>query len=80
MILANHAKDGLRAATIQDVAARAGVSIKTVSRVCNDAPNVRPQTRQRVEDAISALNYRPNPVAVSLGRMRRRDPLPLTPA
>ena len=66
------------AATIHDVAARAGVSIKTVSRVANNSPKVRDATRQRVKDAIDALNYRPNPVAVSLGRMRRRNPLPVT--
>lgn len=66
-----------RAATIKDVAARAGVSIKTVSRVSNGALNVHPDTRARVQTAIDALNYRPNPVAASLGRMRRRDPMPL---
>jgi LacI family transcriptional regulator len=63
-------------ATINDVAARAGVSIKTVSRVLNKSPNVRPATRERVSDAIKALDYRPNPVAVTLGRMRRRTPAP----
>lgn len=65
------------AATIHDVAARAGVSIKTVSRVANGSPKVRPATRQRVNEAIKALDYRPNPVAVSLGRMRRRNPMPV---
>lgn len=64
-----------RVATIRDVAARAGVSIKTVSRVSNGALNVHPDTRLRVQVAIDALNYRPNPVAASLGRMRRREPL-----
>jgi LacI family transcriptional regulator len=46
-------------AIIDDVAARAGVSIKTVSRVVNRERNVRPQTRARVEAAIAELNYRP---------------------
>ncbi|MFK7886649.1 MAG: LacI family DNA-binding transcriptional regulator [Gammaproteobacteria bacterium] len=64
-----------RVATIRDVAARAGVSIKTVSRVSNGAHNVHPDTRLRVQVAIDALNYRPNPVAASLGRMRRREPV-----
>ncbi len=64
-----------RVATIRDVAARAGVSIKTVSRVSNGALNVHPDTRLRVQVAIDALNYRPNPVAASLGRMRRREPM-----
>jgi LacI family transcriptional regulator len=52
-------------ATISDVAARAGVSIKTVSRVLNSEPRVRPATRARVEDAMRVLRYRPN----SPGRM-----------
>lgn len=68
------------AATIHDVAAKAGVSIKTVSRVANGSPKVRPATRQKVTEAIEALDYRPNPVAVSLGRMRRRGPMPLASA
>jgi len=46
-------------AIIYDVAAAAGVSIKTVSRVVNREPTVRPETRQRVEAAIAELNYRP---------------------
>lgn len=57
-------------ATIRDVAKRAGVGIGTVSRVLNDHPSVSQQTRQRVEDAIQALNYWPNPIArqLSLGK------------
>nr|AQQ74456.1 hypothetical protein [uncultured bacterium] len=47
-------------ATIDDVAELAGVSIKTVSRVVNNEPNVRAATREKVETAIAALNYRPN--------------------
>ncbi len=46
--------------TMHDVARVAGVSIKTVSNVINDYPHIRPDTRQRVLDAISALDYRPN--------------------
>ena len=57
-------------ATISDVAAMAGVSIKTVSRVANGQPNVRERTRARVQDAIDALNYRANPYAQRLGRLR----------
>ncbi len=53
-------------ATIDDVAALAGVSIKTVSRVVNNEPNVRPATREKVDSAIAALNYRPNQSARSL--------------
>ncbi|WP_081974566.1 MULTISPECIES: LacI family DNA-binding transcriptional regulator [Sphingomonas] len=54
------------APTISDVAKRAGVSPMTVSRVINGESNVRPATRDRVNDAISALNYAPNPAARSL--------------
>lgn len=49
-----------RSATMQEVAARAGVSLKTVSRVVNNEPFVQPHTRARVEQAIEALDYRPN--------------------
>lgn len=59
-------------ATIDDVAALAGVSIKTVSRVVNHEPNVRESTRDRVERAISKLNYRPSLSARSLASQRSR--------
>jgi len=52
--------------TIDDVAELAGVSIKTVSRVVNREPNVREQTRDKVEEAIEKLSYRPNLAARSL--------------
>ncbi len=54
------------AATIIDVARHAGVSIATVSRVMNGTTAVRPDTRQRVAEAIEALGYRPNQLARSL--------------
>ena len=56
----------MAAATIDDVAELAGVSIKTVSRVVNREPNVRDQTRAKVEEAIAKLNYRPNKAARNL--------------
>lgn len=46
--------------TMHDVARAAGVSIKTVSNVVNDYPHIKPTTRQRVLEAISALGYQPN--------------------
>lgn len=49
--------------TIRDVAARAGVSYQTVSRVINDSAAVSATTRRRVEAAIAELNYRPNAIA-----------------
>jgi LacI family transcriptional regulator len=63
---------GVRSArkTIDDVAERAGVSIKTVSRVMNDEPGVRAETRQRVREAMSALNYQPSLPARSLAGRR----------
>ncbi|MEV0277335.1 LacI family DNA-binding transcriptional regulator [Streptomyces sp. NPDC050610] len=51
---------------IKDVAGRAGVSAATVSRVLNDHPSVRPDTRTRVLAAVAELGYRPNAVARSL--------------
>jgi LacI family transcriptional regulator len=59
-------------ATIDDVAELAGVSIKTVSRVVNEEPNVRDVTRARVEQAIARLNYRPNLSARNLASQRAR--------
>ena len=56
--------------TIYDVAARAGVSIKTVSRVMNKEPNVRPAMRDRVLEAANALDYSPNLSARSLAGSR----------
>jgi LacI family transcriptional regulator len=48
-------------ATIQDVAARAAVSVSTVSAVLNDKPSVRDSTREQVLAAIQQLNFRPRP-------------------
>jgi LacI family transcriptional regulator len=55
---------------IEDVAAHAGVSTKTVSRVLNGYTSVRPRLRARIEASISALNYVPNPSARSLAGNR----------
>jgi LacI family transcriptional regulator len=57
------AADGVLTATINDVAARAGVSKRTVSRVMNQQPNITADTRDRVLQAIERLGYRPNPAA-----------------
>ena len=54
------------ATTIHDVARMAGVSIKTVSNVVNGHLNVRQETKQRVLDAIAALEYTPNLTARGL--------------
>lgn len=52
--------------TMNDVAQRAGVSLKTVSRVVNGEPSVSEQTRQKVNAAIAELDFRPNSVARNL--------------
>ena len=54
------------AATLRDVAALAGVSIKTVSNVVHDFQHIRPATRERVRAAIDELGYKPNISARSL--------------
>ncbi|KMJ47822.1 LacI family DNA-binding transcriptional regulator [Rhodococcoides fascians] len=53
-------------ASIKDVAALAGVSFKTVSRVVNGVDTVLPELRERVEAAVQTLNYVPNSAARSL--------------
>ena len=56
--------------TIRDVAALAGVSHQTVSRVINGVERVSPETRQRVQKAIEALGYTPNAIARFMSRGR----------
>ena len=46
--------------TIKHVAADAGVSLQTVSRVINDEPNVRPEMKERVQASIDRLGYIPS--------------------
>lgn len=57
---------------VRDVAARAGVSTQTVSRVINDHPHIRPETRERVRAAMAELGYRVNNAARSLGTATTR--------
>ena len=64
---AESAADGRRTPQIRDVAAVAGVSHQTVSRVLNNSPKVRPATRQLVMEAMERLQYRPNRAARALG-------------
>ncbi|WP_432896867.1 LacI family DNA-binding transcriptional regulator [Micromonospora matsumotoense] len=61
-----------RAAVMSDVAQLAGVSHQTVSRVLNNHPSVRPETRERVLRAVHQLNYRPNALARGLAGRRSR--------
>jgi LacI family transcriptional regulator len=56
--------------TMRHVAERAGVSLKTVSRVINDEPGVSPDTAARVASAIAELGFRRNDLARSLRQGR----------
>ena len=60
------AKPHLPRIGIRDVAARAGVSVGSASRVVNGAANVAHELRERVQAAINDLGYRPNHAARSL--------------
>ncbi len=59
-----------RAVTIKHVAAEAGVSLQTVSRVINKEPNVRPVVQERVLAAVAKLGYVPSLAARRLGGSR----------
>ena len=59
-----------RKPTIYDIAAMAGVSTATVSRVLNDYPYIKASVRQKVQDVIRKTGYEPNPEARNLGRVR----------
>lgn len=52
--------------TIDDVAEEAGVAASTVSLALNEKPHVRPETREKVFEAVRKLNYRPHKAAQSL--------------
>ena len=56
--------------TIRDVAAAAGVSHQTVSRVLNDRPDVAEETRRTVWEVIEKLQYQPSAIARSLSQQR----------
>lgn len=63
-------KQDLSIVTIKDVAAKAGVSPKTVSRVINGEAHVRADKRERVLRVVRELDYRPNAFARSLSSSR----------
>lgn len=66
--------------TIQDVAKEAEVSVATVSRVLNNSPSVNPETRERVQQIIERLNYRPNLLGRNLRRSETKMILVLLPS
>jgi len=59
--------------TIRDVAAEAGVSRETVSRVINKKDRVAPETEAKIHAAIAELGYQPNEIARSLARGRSKN-------
>lgn len=61
-----------RMPSIRDVARLAGVSHQTVSRVLNEHPSIRAETKKRVQDAIEVLDYKPNLAARALVTSRTR--------
>ncbi|AZO96309.1 LacI family DNA-binding transcriptional regulator [Halocella sp. SP3-1] len=66
-------------ATIADVAKEAKVSVATVSRVLNNQDLVRPETAERVYDAIEKLSYKPNILARNFRKNESRVILILAP-
>ena len=60
----------LQAVTIKHVAADAGVSLQTVSRVINDEPNVRPSMKEKVQQSIDRLGYIPSLAAQRMSGSR----------
>jgi LacI family transcriptional regulator len=63
-------RKGTKAASIYDVARESGVSVFTVSAVINNKTHVSKKLRERVEEAIAKLKYRPNLIARSLAKQR----------
>jgi DNA-binding LacI/PurR family transcriptional regulator len=78
-VLADAQGRGARPASIRDVAAAAGVSYQTVSRVINGHPSVRPSTRALVRAAIEDLGFRPNRAARALAGGPAQSVTVLTP-
>ena len=64
------ANDAGKAKTINDIARLAGVSKKTVSRVINQSPLVRQDTREKVEALMRDVGYTPDPIARGLAFRR----------
>ncbi|MGO4592233.1 LacI family DNA-binding transcriptional regulator [Leifsonia sp. 2TAF2] len=64
--------EGGRPPGVREVAAAAGVSRQTVSRVLNDHPSIRAETRERVLAAMAELDFRPNRAARMLTTARSR--------
>jgi DNA-binding LacI/PurR family transcriptional regulator len=61
------------AVTIKDIARALGLSTSTVSRALRDSYEISPETKQLVLDYARQINYRPNPIALSLKEKRSRS-------
>ncbi|MFE2540358.1 LacI family DNA-binding transcriptional regulator [Actinacidiphila glaucinigra] len=72
-------RSATRSVTLADVAAAAGVSAQTVSRVVRDPVSVPDETRARVEAAVAATGYVPNLAASNLASNRSRTVAALVP-
>lgn len=61
------------AITIKDIAKALGVSTSTVSRALRDSYEISPETKQMVLECAEKMNYRPNPIALSLKERRSQS-------
>ncbi len=61
------------AVTIKDIAKALGLSTSTVSRALRDSYEISPETKKRVLEYSEKINYRPNPIALSLKEKRSRS-------
>ena len=61
------------AVTIKDIAKALGISTSTVSRALRDSHEISAETKQLVLDCAEKLNYKPNPIALSLKEKRSRS-------
>ena len=59
-------------ATMKDVAKRAGLSVSCVSKYLNRPNSVLPETKEKIDEAIAALDYKPSIIAQSLRTRRSR--------
>ncbi|NML63710.1 LacI family transcriptional regulator [Hymenobacter sp. RP-2-7] len=56
----------MEAATLKDIARELNISVSTVSRALRDSYEINPETKRLVMECATRLNYRPNPIALSL--------------
>ena len=61
------------AAKLKDISKALGLSLSTISRALNDSYEISEKTKKIVREYAEQINYRPNPVAVSLREKRSRS-------